>query len=388
VIHLFEEVHHVRRNGIFIAWLAVMLLLVGSLAMAKTSVFVRNIPFQAPQLKVENDIFVPIDAFLRALGFGWKQVGQSVEILPKATFNTPTITGNDLTFTYKGQNLKLEPRVRDGVVYVSIKSLSKKLGANYYYNKALDSVDVNFIKKVEPAKEDETGAAETTAEDAGTEVIDEDVIAARQKAEEDRIKKEVSEAEKKAAEAKAAAEKAAKEVAACEKTIDQMTAEEKAAAQKAAAEKAAAEKAAAEKAAAEKAAAEKAAAEKAAAEKAAAEKKRQEEEAEKKRLEDEIPKIVVTDERPRFNPMVDRSGYADVTIQNVSQKTVYAIVLTIEVLDPKDRPVYRESRRVNMMRPGEEQSFNFKFNLPYLEAEHGTTAQIVYRLKTGVTYQK
>lgn len=108
------------------------------------ALYVRNRPF-SDYVNLGGQIYVPLEGFLRALGYGWTAVAKGEAVVVTATRGGrggPSLTATALTLTSAGQSVHLEALRRGDRVYVPLRPLAPVLGFTIVSNRALGTVEV------------------------------------------------------------------------------------------------------------------------------------------------------------------------------------------------------------------------------------------------------
>lgn len=133
-----------RRKNVIMLFLLFVLFLF-SPSFAKVDMYVRNQPFNFQQIVHNGEIYVQIEPFLKALGFGWRKSDGIVELyFQEKGFPNPDLLGYDFSFKWGDNVIQFACLSSFGKNFVPVKDTAKKLGAVYMFNSSTNILDVLY----------------------------------------------------------------------------------------------------------------------------------------------------------------------------------------------------------------------------------------------------
>ncbi|MCL5774465.1 MAG: hypothetical protein M1536_08860 [Firmicutes bacterium] len=149
--HKIEVVKVKNYLKIFMLVMIITFLAAAAVSAANPQIFIRNQPFKEKVFLQKGDPFVPLEALLKALKFGWSiDENCNVNILPAPGGKETSIKLAPYKLSFQEKVISAEVFTKDNIVFVNLKNFSTALGATYNYNKENNIVDVLFPKTVVP----------------------------------------------------------------------------------------------------------------------------------------------------------------------------------------------------------------------------------------------
>ncbi|MFH0803136.1 MAG: hypothetical protein V2A78_12240 [bacterium] len=109
---------------------------------SKVTLFVHNREFTDPTIFVKDVLYAPLESLLKAMRCGWTQTGTQIEITAAAASPLLPITGEMLTFSFKGKAFAPTLLTKSGTLYVSVPEMAEGLQARFDLNKESGIADV------------------------------------------------------------------------------------------------------------------------------------------------------------------------------------------------------------------------------------------------------
>lgn len=134
---------------------------------AEITLFVHNREFTDQTCFVKDVLYAPLESLLKAMKYGWTQTGNTVELKPADSSSPSALTGEKLTFSFKGKIFSPAVISKGGILFVSVPEMAQGLEAQFELNRDTGIADVIRPRVMTPEEiRQEQKAVETAKSEA------------------------------------------------------------------------------------------------------------------------------------------------------------------------------------------------------------------------------